>query len=150
MLHILLGFEYPFTGSIILRLVLRGIARSHPCTLRRAPPMFWIPKIPWSVRLLLVAYFLSSPCLASVLCSPRLLRLHIDISLLVPGSMLVTQASFLPSFTPRQFSLDSVFYICPCYVLIHHCVRLLRSSMLLLSLGIRLRWDHRAFNCCYF
>ena len=39
MLHILLGFEYPFTGSIILRLVLRGIARSHPCTPRRAPPM---------------------------------------------------------------------------------------------------------------
>lgn len=38
-LQILLGYEYPFTGNYILRLVLRGIARMHPHTPQRAPPI---------------------------------------------------------------------------------------------------------------
>ena len=37
MLHILMGYPYPFTGNAILHLVLRGIHRLHPYTPRRAP-----------------------------------------------------------------------------------------------------------------
>ena len=39
MLHILLGFSYPFTGHAILRLLLRGLHRLHPYTPNRAPPI---------------------------------------------------------------------------------------------------------------
>ena len=39
MLHILLGYEYVFTGNGILRLVLRGISRLNPHFPDRAPPM---------------------------------------------------------------------------------------------------------------
>ena len=38
-LHILLGLDYPFTESFILRLVLRGISRLNPHVPRRARPV---------------------------------------------------------------------------------------------------------------
>ena len=39
MLHILLGFDYPFSGNIILKLVLKGINRLNPHIPNRAPPI---------------------------------------------------------------------------------------------------------------
>ena len=39
MLHIFLGYTYPFTGNAILRLLLRGLHRLHPYTPQRAPPV---------------------------------------------------------------------------------------------------------------
>ena len=39
MLHILLGYPYPFTGDPSLRLLLRGINRLHPHVPNRAPPI---------------------------------------------------------------------------------------------------------------
>lgn len=39
LLHILLGFEYAFSGNLCLRLVLRGITRLHPHVPCRAPPI---------------------------------------------------------------------------------------------------------------
>ena len=39
MLHIFLGYEYPFTGNVILKLVVKGISRQHPHLPKRAPPI---------------------------------------------------------------------------------------------------------------
>ena len=39
LLHIILGFEYPFSGNILLNLTLRGISRGAQHTPRRANPI---------------------------------------------------------------------------------------------------------------
>ena len=39
LLHIFTGWEFPYTGNFILKLVLRGLDRLHLHVPRRAPPM---------------------------------------------------------------------------------------------------------------